>query len=200
MKLFAKYRPVEGEIKKGDNFWIKNVKGKNSLFEKVEPHPEWKILEEDGLHLSAKKVGTELVMTVAITECTKVKLFLCSRDIQVGDKVLDKNGKEWETAELQKDFFDNKKQALESGLYKVIGEISPEATWVKEGDEFDEEDVQIKYHTIHECLCQKSLGYEDEACSHYSGGTNKYVDGCYRKEKLSTSYEIKVKGQCGHFH
>src|SRR5688572_13257454 len=68
----------------------------------------------------------------------KVKLFLCSKDIQIGDTVksllADKSG-----------YIDNHmnttpeelKQSILDGDFKVIGEISPEATWVKEGDEFD---------------------------------------------------------------
>jgi hypothetical protein len=63
-------------------------------------------------------------------------LFLCSRDIQVGDKTINSNtGKEEEYTEYLKTYF---KTATSNPHFKVIGEISPEAVWVKEGDEFDE--------------------------------------------------------------
>lgn len=48
------------------------------------------------------------------TDWKKVKLLLCSRDITLDDCVI-----------------------------KVIGEISPDAIWVKEGDEFEEDEVNI---------------------------------------------------------
>ena len=65
----------------------------------------------------------------------KDKLYLITRDIQVGDKYL-----------TAPDY--QKERVCEDASYsfehcvKVIGEISPEAVWVKEGDEFEEEDIQ----------------------------------------------------------
>ena len=65
----------------------------------------------------------------------KMKLFLCSRDIQVGDTFHSFSG----MSELK---WDGKFQ-LHPDDFKVIGEISNEATWVKEGDEFDESEIKI---------------------------------------------------------
>ncbi len=70
--------------------------------------------------------------------CKKAKLFLCSRDIKIGDTVKILGGS-------NNDYDIKFKDELNSGAdwYKVIGEISPEAIWVKEGDEFSIEDIQL---------------------------------------------------------
>lgn len=110
MKYFAKYLPVEGEVNIGDNFIDTGVM--NLIGKRANKHGDYSGYQ-------------------------KVKLFLCSRDIQVGDTVkallVDKFG--------YKDYLitdkDSAELSIEMGDFKVIGEISPEATWVKEGDEFD---------------------------------------------------------------
>lgn len=71
-------------------------------------------------------------------EFRKVKLFLCSRDIQVGDEV--RLGNMGNTHGIA----DEHNYLKNLGAFKVIGEISQEATWVKEGDEFDEEQIRWK--------------------------------------------------------
>lgn len=106
---FAKYLPVEGEIKEGDMYWF------------------------NGSPTELRKDNND---AHGMCSCKKVKLFLCSRDIQIGDKVrwLTGNG-EWGNSVVTGD----PSKLIET--YKVIGEISPEAIWVKEGDEFDEGDI-----------------------------------------------------------
>lgn len=87
MKYFTKYLPVEGEIKDGDTY----------LFDGKIQTCKVSIIKELEEFYGRK-----------ITEYQKVKLFLCSRDIETS-----------------------------------LGEISPSAIWVKEGDEFEEEDIQL---------------------------------------------------------
>lgn len=105
----------------------------------------------------------------------KAKLFLCSRDIQVGDKyfhddfypypvgdIADTNTKVMNAHMM----VSNEGEDYEGDWsYKVVGEISPEATWVKEGDEFDEDEVS-------RCFYGKEC----------PGG------------------KVKIKGLCGGFH
>ena len=94
-----------------------------------------------------------------IDSVTKVKLMLCSRDIQVGDKVTSDSlaGKEKKITSIHpwshKPGFtvvlDNDPNGGASShyYYKVIGEVSPIALeFVKEGDEFDEEDIELWEH------------------------------------------------------
>jgi hypothetical protein len=110
---FAKYLPVEGEIKRGDKY--------------LHPNGNFQQLSDD----------VQLSLLPEINEIGKlVKLFLCSRDIQVGDKVFDTySGLEVKVTEQ------NFPSNASDFWVRVIGEISPEAVWVKEGDEFNEEDV-----------------------------------------------------------
>lgn len=102
----------------------------------------------------------------------KAKLFLCSRDIQVGDNYQSPKrfgSKEYIDAYCDGDFFPRS--------FKVLGEISTEATWVKEGDDFDENQVRgwntIDANIIHE---------EDFHC------------------KTEWINYVQIKGPCGHFH
>lgn len=148
---FAKYLPVEGEIKEGDN-----ITNKNKLF--------------------TPTIWTADKADVNKDNIEKVKLFLCSRDIQVGDKVIDSiDGKEYEV----------KSGFLPPEMVKAIGEISPEAKWVKEGDEFlgPEAGVKCEVFPIHD--------HDDETEEMIF--TDKYG------KKVDTPIYL-IKGPCGHFH
>lgn len=120
---FAKWLPAEGRIREGDYFESYLLKGE---YEKADTKDKAEYAKD----------------------LQKVKLFLCSRDIQVGDSYYNTD---YNTYRVVKSFgttspnivhfddsslFDYRKDCI-----KVIGEISPEAVWVKEGDEFDEEEV-----------------------------------------------------------
>lgn len=169
MKYFCRYLPVEGEIKKGDWAFYNNILHQ---------------VQYDNNNLIGWK---------------KVKLFLCSRDIQVGDKVRCKfststeefTGEvesimEWGGAYVinpdESQGFLGKPCPLLKETYKVIGEISPDATWVKEGDEFEVEDI----------------AYED-----YRGATHNLKDLLIDfKDDLQHLPEGPwlLRGPCGHFH
>jgi hypothetical protein len=70
----------------------------------------------------------------------KVKLFLCSTDLTIGDEICDSKGNK-KIVESQ-GYIDKLHMLLYSQeVGKVIGEISPGAKWVKEGDEFKKEDL-----------------------------------------------------------
>lgn len=135
---FAKYLPVEGEIKEGDKVFHKGeiltAKSYDSWFTK------WDFVEKSIPPVEYDK------------DCKKVKLFLCSRDIQVGDKIrndrrgiidaeitsFDSNGV---TLTLKggnlKYPFDT---ATNDECYKVIGEISnPD---ISKEQEFSEEEIK----------------------------------------------------------
>lgn len=116
---------------------------------------------------------------------TKLKLFLCSSDIQIGDKVKYKNimpSIELLVVEGQpKDIFETTLGEVEDrGGFKVIGEISPEALWVKEGDRFSEEEIS----DVSLYWCPK-YGYSYEM---------------YWEEENECRKFKSIKGPCGHFH
>ena len=152
-QYFAKYLPVEGEITDHECLFI-SKDGKihecRNIFESLPAQIE----DEDGLMHSEDDVKL-------------VKLFLCSRDIQVGDKYIDSNG----------DTLIHSTGILEPTDYKVIGEISPEATFATEGMKFDEDEVEAKYNDG-----MSTLDISDDFPFEY---------------KLSY---YRIKGPCGHFH
>lgn len=121
---FAKYLPVEGEIKEGDKCLM--YLGSNYLLPTIQTY--------DGVSHLGK-------------EDKLMKFFLCSRDIQVGSKFTWGNIKT-RIEDVVEHILKDGRIIDSSGTYhtiedtflefdfKVIGEISPEATWVEEGDEF----------------------------------------------------------------
>jgi hypothetical protein len=132
-----------------------------------------------------------------------VKPFLCSRDIQVGDEM---------NHPFQPYTFraTNNNKEVWKDCFKVMGEISPDAIWVKEGDEFEEDDIQQVvevYGWEGDELVQdrfqeffnKSLS---KTCSHF-------IMDCYIKDKegedtaifkvFKNTYQIKCP-TCKQFH
>ena len=72
-------------------------------------------------------------MAEYLTKCKPAKLFLCSRDIQDED---------WSVNGRIHLYFEPKNEN-ERHPFKVVGPISPQALWVKEGDEFGEEELEF---------------------------------------------------------
>lgn len=80
------------------------------------------------------------------------KLFLCSRDIEWNE-----NAKYWHLknqhfltgilgiGEDSKEVHHDKGWSKSEEVIMALGEISPDAIWVKEGDEFDEDEVKESY-------------------------------------------------------
>lgn len=198
-QYFAKYLPVEGEIKKGTRYRI-------------------------GKSLGLGAYGEGYIGTAAIDftpnaqrdqQANIVKLFLCSRDIQVGDEVYaepqaidnyskglrlqvndildhvyldDLSKKVYKIPILE--YISNPSHPQTVGmtrewvmgnLWKVIGEISPEATWIKEGDEFDENEIEAFYYDTR-------FGTQVGSVKRL-GNMNRFVEIKYR-----------IKGPCGRFH
>lgn len=157
MKYFAKYLPVEEKPNIGDKIL----------------HDKLGILMcsyIDGIfHTFKDHTGKE--WNLDYNKYPTVKLFLCSRDISweegddrhilvTSDKNLWGEIEDGSIVPIEVSHgYDNDtivplidgNQAEKDTIFKVIGEISPEATWVKEGDEFDDSDCEWEdkpnYHT-----------------------------------------------------
>ncbi len=189
-KYFCKYLPVEGEIKEGDMVSdgvvvVENLPRRHKRLTK------------------AQKQGKDSLK--------KVKLFLCSREVMIGDKVRANDRIDHEYVLTAKHLDKMEEFELEHLLFKVIGEISPDATWVKEGDEFDEDDIEQvselygwnkEYNTDKDFqkFFDKSLS---KTCTHfiYEGETD-WLD---EAGTINLNFRVytkiyKVKGPCGHFH
>lgn len=117
------------------------------------------------------------------TKLIDSKLMLCSRDIKVGDKLTGGiSGKNFETVGENEDMndFAPEKLGIHNDVFKVIGEISPDALgYVKEGMEYNREDIKPFYLL--------------------AGGECEYLEGHDPERWLKHSY-YKIKGPCGHFH
>lgn len=147
-KYFAKYLPVGGEIKKEDMVIWHHQQGTSIPMKRSELHPSW-------LRNSIIK---------------KVELFLCTRDIKIGeDFVHIEKGEGLFTVADELDLQKMEGWKNMKKVYKVLGSISPEATWIKENDEFNESSLlPIVLADI--------------------------------EHKGKTENIIKIKGPCGHFH
>jgi hypothetical protein len=174
---FAKYLPVEGEINEG-----------NICREKYPINP--KIINVIRINNDGMIKVKEDSLWYAPDALQKVKLFLCSRDIEIGDAVkyqdfdgsltdytVKKTGDKNDMSTLNR--VCNKGGYVQGKYYKVIGEISSQATWVKEGEELDEENIVFAVYEPWEPWAQ--LPYEE------------WEETCDMKD-------IKIKGPCGHFH
>lgn len=176
---FAKYLPAKGEIKDG----------------------QLGISVNGALYTHHEHLGKEYGKPV--------KLFLCSRDIQVGDRVINESIRskfdEFTVVERPEgynlDFHIGiytdgtlmKEPAYLGSPFKIIGAISPDALgYVKEGDEFDEEEIGILYNFVGEDSDDELFTIDSfwkEAKRWYHGKVPKYINP-----------PIAIKGPCGHFH
>ena len=185
-KYFAKYLPLKNKIIQDGDLIMHPTTGNRMI--------------------ATKDMG--LGYLTVNTDWVAIKLFLCSRDIQVGDKV--------KTCQTKDDYYRdnpiltsypaegivvsedtkyvwNIKYTTNEGEYvlpipknyciKVIGEVSPDATWVKEGDEFDEDEVELWARPI----SNHYTPYRPLKKEHWFDGT--------KRESF-----WKIKGPCGHFH
>ncbi len=100
MKYFLKYIPVEGKAGKGDTILVNNLP----------------------IYLQRDLFDFEMSY-----DPERVKLFLCSRDIQVED---------YKTPGKLHIYHNGSEQP-----FKIIGEVDPKLRKLKEGDEFDEIEI-----------------------------------------------------------
>lgn len=177
-KYFAKYLPVPGEIGSGDMFQFPGMSIKECLG------------TDDGLvwYESAYPDVSESA-SCDPGDCQRMVMHLMGAvGIQAGDKVLDRYGypdkrspkeEKWWTVGVM----DIGNPCNLKECYKVIGLISPEATWVKEGDEFEEEETV--FYLLSTDLKEQEMSYKQIQA--FVGRSHKNVG-------------IKLKGPCGHFH
>ncbi len=115
------------------------------------------------------------------------KLFLCSRDIQVGDKVFEILSDETIGEEFEWTLgIDKYNSQYKEDCFKVIGEISPNAAWVKEEDEFEDYQLwckNIPFWGNNYVMIQPHAWNEPRPT--YKGWSDEI---------------IKIKGPCGYYH
>lgn len=155
-----------------------------------------------------------IVRYLPIINSTEVKFFLTSHDIKPGDKVTvikpdssitvegtliqlvkseDPALRGFTGCEVEAEFIPGK---LEKGnmllqfCFKVLGEISPDATWITIGDRVNEEDIKLSYYSNSSPIASPN----DKISLEWFQELQKLGV----EKKYSPVY--KIKGLCGHFH
>ena len=207
-KYFAKYIILDGEeIKKGDKYYSECGASDREVHIAKEDNPKGDYL--------------------------KVELSLCSRDIKLGDTI------HISTSKSKTGVVESCKPDDESGLiisylvdgcfygadlcYKILGKISRHALWVKEGDEFDDSEIDQKVETKmmeERWWIQERDGDEDEPLkeitleelleedlkdnpyleSYKIVARYSWKDAEDEAEVVFRYKEYLIKGPCGHFH
>lgn len=128
IKYFTKYLPVEGEINEGDHVIDPRIAPKDGL----------DYIKEDNF---INAMGEDVILPDWKTRFNfqKQKLFVCSKDIQVGDKLTCADGN---TSIIETE--SQLKFLAPDIWFKVVGEISSEATWVLEEDQFNDDEIKQK--------------------------------------------------------
>lgn len=137
-KYFTKWLPVEGEIEEGDKF---SADGRIYTFFGFDGTKSSVNTVESGyIYHSANNSAQEW-----LSKRKKVKLFLCSSDIQVGSTIRFEG--DIALVELshycESEYHLSRLKNSEATFFSVIGEISPEATWITEGMELTEDQIKI---------------------------------------------------------
>lgn len=180
-KYFAKYLPVDGDIQVGDWFLVDgpyDIAGHGNIMRCI------KVLSNG--NVCCDLCGQTHQLGYYRGYVKKVKLFLCSRDIQVGDTLFHIPTYKYVECKYESVLNKMKEKEFLEKYIKVVGEISPEAVWVKEGDTFNND--EIKQHIV-----PVKAGFE------------KYYDTEHQEEMERDVYEVvvgyyKIKGSCGYFH
>lgn len=149
---------------------------------------------------------------------TKVgySLFAATKDFKVGDEVADQFGKKFtftkeKEIELAHAVNDLPKELSDRTWHKILGELSPNATWVKDGDKIVitkrfpvfEHDEGGEWELItgwHPGDYEKStppnkMTVEKKAKDRFGPRT-----GIKKSVPVTIKWVTKVLGPCGHFH
>lgn len=167
-KYFVKFIIVEGDVEFNDYF----------LADPLSDSEPYEIMR------ATKNVELDLIK---LKGYPKIKPFLCSNKIQIGDKNIKYLGAYSSNHPIIIENENDKEFAIQWDAYKIIGEISPEATWVKEGMEFDEDEIRYSLFDSFEWIDNYDMNNKNDK-EHWNTAQYPY-------QKF-----IKIKGSCGHFH
>lgn len=181
MRYFAKYLPVEGEIKIGDYFFA------NQLVRRCVDMKEGDYPYKDETGSWHSKNWSK----------NRRQLFLCSRDIQIGDIVHGEEGLLYNQpklivadGEVGPEIGNWANVSAVNRPFKVLGSISPNAIWVREGDDILSKNVHRgSYKMGHKEWMV--VDAEDEA-EEWEKEPSISINGwakCYL-----------IEGPCGHWH
>ena len=171
MKAIAKYLPVEGEIKEGDKVMFPNGIIADMLSgTEVNGKLGYSIDAAQGVKKAKEALDS------FIGQEKKLKLFAVTHDIEVGDEVISKINGRKSTIKVDQEI-----EILKDICFKVLGELSPKAIWVNEGDviKIEDQDGTLIYWHITE-----------------DGRRQTWTFGA----PLESNKYLRVLGPCGHYH
>lgn len=170
---FAKWLPVEGKPKVGDTIKDLNTSdGYNSYSMGIirGMNNKYLSLQWGNRRWSSNRNN----YTRSARPHIIVKLCLCSYETNPGDICID--------GDTYESFVASEITKWYPGAFKLIGEISPDAKWVKEEEKFTEEQVRI--------ITRKEF-------SHFDPTVKSSPAQVIYKSKVII---IQILGPCGHFH
>lgn len=161
-KYFAKFLPVEGEPKEIGDYYEIEKGSVGVILEKTSKPFRFRTRGLTG-YFKDKEAPDNILSQ------KKMKLFLCSKDIEVGDEIYlpnflmemysDESFDKVEVTSINEKtevyHFQVKSSfggMLHSGVYKydnpykIVGEISTEVIWIKEYDKFGQEDIKRQFY------------------------------------------------------
>jgi|ERR1044072_1937926 hypothetical protein len=162
-KYFAKFLPIKGKIKEHTYAILDLGFNNSSIVRVMSTKKHYSNVSADG--------NSWDTMTGRLTP---VKLFLCSRDITFGRGIYSLNELQTEFGSMSKDKTSGRinlflasdpdmkyvASPLESQCIKVIGEISSNAVWVKDGNEFDREELFVQGHGVNWSTANTGLKFK----------------------------------------
>lgn len=131
-KYVAKWLPTEGEIKEGDYYMFFS----HGIYSRRQH--KW-FGREWNLHQKGKSAPLfeRMYKLFDLQDVVRVKLFLCSYDIQPGDEYFFMTHDQEYVKTLT-----YKEGPISDHWFKKLNKISKEAVWVMENDEFTQDEVQ----------------------------------------------------------
>lgn len=185
MNYFAKYLPTEGDVIMTHEEFV----AQKQLFHDGRLYDHHPMLNnrEPWKYTFLIPCGESTGTHVLIKECQPAVLTLCSHDVQKDDRVYFADPDDgissgyYVVSSVGETIFIKSEtafiEALPEELVMIIGRISPDAIWVKEGDELEATEVNLG-----ETFPGGSISREAQQIL-----TGKTPD-------------IKILGPCGHFH
>jgi hypothetical protein len=215
-QFFTKYFRVAGELNEGDLFLMDNKPSIHKFLgiDKEMENYVWMRVMQGYEGESGKEYKAHIVN---IMNVPKMKMFLCSRDIQAGDTVFFRvaanavekqlkcietymnpniTGNETLTAVIKDGEYNTHTTPDETNqCYKVIGEVSQNALWIKPGDEFNLDELKKGYKPARDVSTIIGLvPYTDEQVKNQQDYLTREMGG------FDFVCVYQIMGPCGHFH
>lgn len=148
-KYTFKYIPVEGEIGMGDHYLLFMHGLKSSKRRREETGEQFVITPRWSLHHFTGKQGDKLALLTNPSDRKRVKLFLCSSQIQIGEQAYSKDGTLCSICNgfgefpIESSISDGFEECICLRVFRVVGEVSPIPPGIKLDQQVTEDQVRF---------------------------------------------------------